>query len=117
MASRDMQNRLHWLLIASIISPLALFAGDVQPPMVISVSHTSPDTRYLRLHADELEMQPFTGTLVTASWPQPELGRVWMGNQAGNLSWAVFKGDLIAPQMLESAAEDMRQAQLRRVKD
>src|SRR5688572_27852088 len=105
------------LVTATLLVPAILLADDAarprqSPPMLVSVSHTSPDTRYLRLHADELDAQPFTGTLVCVSWPPAEHGRLWMGSQHGNLSWAVFKGERFEPEMIEHALEDMRQTKL-----
>ena len=92
-------------------------AHKQDPPMVISVSWSSPDTRYLRLHANQWEQQPFTGTILTASWPQPDAGSVNMSSEEGSLSWSVFQGERFTPPMLDGATEDLRQTTFRRSRD
>src|SRR3990172_13265467 len=92
-------------------------ADKQNPPMVISVSWSSPDTRYLRRHIDEWERLPFTGTLVTASWPQTEAGSVDLSTGTNSLSWSVFRGERFTPQMLEGPLNDLRDTKFTRDHD
>lgn len=85
--------------------------------MVVSVSWSSPDTRYLKLHAEEWEERPFTGTLVHASWPQPGAGSVEMCSGIDTISWAAFRKERITDEMIDSAVADLRETKLARCRD
>ncbi len=98
--------------------PSILLAEDgKQQPMVVSVSWTSPDTRYLKLHVDKFEEQPFTGSVLTASWPQPKAGSVKLSRPEGSLSWAVFNEQRFTPDMLQGSTEDLLNTHLTHMKD
>ena len=105
------------LLILLMMVPQTILAVDGHAPMVISVAWTSPDTRYLRLHAEQWQQLPFTGTLVTVSWPQPEAGSVEMGTGKESLSWAVFQKERFTPEMLKGPAQDLSQTKFTSSKD
>lgn len=77
------------------------------PPMVISVSWSSPDPRYLQRHINEWETRPFTGTAIGLSWPQPEKGRVNMGAGEKSPSWEAFQKKRFSPEMFEGALKDL----------
>ena len=85
--------------------------------MVISLSWNSPDTRYLRLHIRDWEQRPFTGTVVTASWPQPEAGRVEAGSEVGNLCWAAFQEQRLTAEMLRGPLADLKTTRFTTSKD
>ena len=117
-----MKHKLLGLLIVMLLIPQTLLAKDVKkqdPPMVISVSWSSPDTRYLRLHIKEWEKLPLTGTLVLAKGPtSPEGGSVFMAHAQDNLSWAAFQRNMrFTPEMLKGSLEDLKQTKFTRSKD
>ena len=106
---------LSFLLTSSV--PVFAESTKQDPPMVISMAWSSPDTKYLRLHAEEMDTQPFTGTILYASWPRPDAGGVLMSTDTDSLSWAVFKGTRFTDEMLRPAIEDLRETKLTNHKD
>ena len=85
--------------------------------MVISLAWNSQDTRYLRLHIGDWEQRPFTGTVVTASWPQPAAGKVEAGSPNGNLCWATFQAKRLTAEMFRGPMEDLKQTRFTTSKD
>ena len=117
-----MIHKLLGLLIVLFLVPQTLLAKGPRrqdPPMVISVSWSSPDTRYLRLHSEEWEKLPLTGTLVLVKGPTtPQGGSVYMAHPKDNLSWQAFYQDnRFTPEMLKGSAEDLQQTRFTRSKD
>ena len=92
-------------------------AHENAPPMVISLGWSSPDPRYLRLHSEEWENRPFTGTLVHLyEYPYAPGGCVEMGSGRG-LSWSAFQNKRFTPKMLDDAIADLKATKLTRAKD
>ena len=88
-------------------------AGRQNPPMVISWSWSCPDARYLKLHAEEWDQLPFTGTKVSATWPQQEAGSVRSeGNDPDSLSWSVFRKTRFTEEMLAGSLRDFKETKL-----
>ena len=85
--------------------------------MVISVSWSSPDPRFLDQHIGECEQRPFTGTLINLSWPTPAGGSVVMSNEEDNPSWAAFEGERLDDQALRVMAGELREIPFRRSQD
>ena len=84
-----------------------VLAPDEELPMVISVSWSSPDTRYLNQHIDEFANLPFTGTEVTVSYPQNAAGSVLGGSTDQDcLSWHVFQSHPSHPPITDAMVAD-----------
>ena len=116
-----MCNKRQYLVVALVFALWSSASAQQpvrqDPPMVISVSWSSPDTRYLKLHIKEWEERPFTGTLLHASWPQPQAGSVEMASGKGSLSWAPFRKERFTDEMLAGALKDLQETDLTKCKD
>ena len=108
-----------WLLVLMVAQNLVAAETNKKqdPPMVISLSWSSPDTKYLRLNAAEMDCQPFTGTAVYVSWPRPENGGVYLCTNKGSLSWMVFQETRFTDEMLEPALKDLQETKLTNYRD
>ena len=111
-----MRFKIEWApLILVLLSGACAAEQAIQrqdPPMVVSYSWSSPDTRYLKLHADEWEELPFTGTMVHVSWPQPEAGSAEACSGKGTLSWAPFRKTRFTDEMLVGPLKDLKETDL-----
>ena len=117
--------RIAWLGLPSLLLSSGLPAvaeaqawGPRQdPPMVISISWSSPDVRYFRQHITAWEERPFTGTLVHLyEWPYAPAGCVEMGSGRG-VSWSVFQPKRFGADMLADTLENLKAAPVTRCRD
>ena len=111
-------------LLSALLSCSALAQSEAagwgprqDPPMVISISWSSPDVCYLRQHAREWAERPFTGTLVHMyEWPFAPAGCVEMGSGKG-VSWSAFQAERFSDDMLHDALENLLATPVTRCQD
>ena len=87
------------------------------PPMIINLAWSSPDTRYLRLNVEKWEKLPFTGTVVFASNNAPPGGNNNASTGENNATWQVFFKNRIAPSAVDAAIADLQATKFTRSKD
>jgi hypothetical protein len=79
-----------------------------QPFTLVSLSWSSPDTRFFAVNLATMGKTPFDGWATYAAWPRLEQGRALYGWGTGDLGWEVFQNKRATPEQVQPAIADLK---------
>lgn len=84
------------------------------PFTILSLSWSTPDTKFLHDNVTEMEKVPLDGWTTYAANPRLPMGRALYGYGTGDLGWEVFQNRRATREQVERAIEDLKSTRFTR---